>query len=382
VDRGQAALGEMKRAAAAGEPYPLVIIDSVMPEMDGFALAEQIRAQPELVGATIMLLVPAERQDATARCKEVGINASVLKPVKQSELLNTILEVLHAAAPASAAPAPRPPEPAAAEGPAGRPLRVLLAEDNLVNQRLAVRILEKRGHRVTVANNGKEALAALGEGAFDLVLMDLEMPELGGFEATEQLRARERSTGRHMPVIALTAHAMKGDRERCLAAGMDGYVSKPIRAAELFAAMEEVLAPAAREPAGSADGSGGQIRGAEGVLDFKAALEHVAGDAQLLRELAGVFVGEAPQMMAAIRDAMAARDAPRLKRAVHTLKGAAGTFGARAAFEAALRLEKISGSGDLSEADAAWEALRQAVERLLPVLAGFEELRDDAALTR
>jgi HPt (histidine-containing phosphotransfer) domain-containing protein len=118
------------------------------------------------------------------------------------------------------------------------------------------------------------------------------------------------------------------------------------------------------------------------VLDIKAALEHVAGDRQLLRELAGVFVGEAPQMMGAIRDAMAARDAPRLKRAVHTLKGAAGTFGARAAFDAALRLEKIGGSGDLSEADAAWEELRQAVERLLPVLAGFVEQRDDAALTR
>jgi PAS domain S-box-containing protein len=371
VDRARAALEEMKRAAAAGEPYPLVLLDSLMPEMDGFALAEQIRAEPELVGATIMLLVPADHQDTAARCKAVGISASVLKPVKQSELLNTILEVLHAAAPQARPAAPR--RERDGEAPPGRVLEVLLAEDNLVNQRLAVRILEKRGHRVTVANNGQEALASLEGRAFDLVLMDVEMPELGGLDATRMLRARERGTGRHVPVIALTAHAMKGDRERCLAAGMDGYVSKPIRAAELFAAVDEVLVAGRAAPAPPAPA-------AEDVLDFKAALEHVAGDTDLLRELAGVFVAEAPKMMAALHDAVAAHDAARLRRAAHTLKGAASTFGARAALEAARRLELIGISGDLTGAPAAYDELRQELDHLLRVLAGFVEPRDDAAL--
>ncbi len=372
VDRGQAALDEMKRAAASGEPYPLVLLDSLMPEMDGFALAERIRTHPELAGATIMLLVPADHQDTAARCKAVGISASVLKPVKQSELLNAILEVLSAAARA-AAPAPRRKERAEAE-PAGRSLAVLLAEDNLVNQRLAVRILEKRGHRVTVANNGKEALAALEDQAFDVVLMDLEMPELGGFEAVELLRARERGTGRHLPVIALTAHAMKGDRERCLAAGMDGYVSKPIRAPELFEAMDAVLG-------GAAGPAPAPAPPAEGVLDFKEALEHVGGDTRLLRELAAVFVAEAPKMRGAIGDALEARDAQRLRRAAHTLKGASSTFGAHAAFEAASRLEKLGAAGELAAAGPAWEALSAALDCLLRVLTGFVESRDDAVLS-
>ncbi len=369
VGSGQAALEEMRRAAAAGEPYPLVILDSLMPQMDGFALAEQIRSRPELTGATIMLLVPADRPDAMARCKEAGISASVLKPVKQSELLNTILEVLSKAARSVAAPGRK--ERVEAE-PAGRPLAVLLAEDNLVNQRLAVRILEKRGHRVTVANNGKEALIALEGQAFDLVLMDLEMPELGGFEAVGLLRERERGTGRHLPVIALTAHAMKGDRERCLAAGMDGYVSKPIRAPELFEEMDAALGTA-RQPAAA------PAVPAEGVVDFREALEHVGGDVALLRELASVFVAEAPKMAGAIRDALAARDAPRLRRGAHTLKGASSTFGAHAAFEAAHRLEQLGAAGDLAAAGPAWDALSAALDRLVQVLAGFVERHDAPA---
>jgi CheY-like chemotaxis protein len=350
-----------------------VILDSLMPEMDGFALAEQIRGQPELVGATIMLLVPAERQDSAARCKAVGISASVLKPVKQSELLNTVLEVLNTSALVARSPAPAAPRTAAA-GEGLRPLAVLLAEDNLVNQRLAVRLLEKRGHRVTVANNGKEALAVLEGQTFDVVLMDLEMPELGGFDATAQLRARERGTGRHVPVIALTAHAMKGDRERCLAGGMDGYVSKPIRAAELFTALEEVLGPPAppepkAEPASPADAD---------VMDFQAALEHVGGDPQLLREVAEVFLAESPAMLAAVGEAVAARDAARLKRAAHTLKGSAGTFAAPVAFEAAFRLEQMGATNNLAQAVTAWDALRQAIDHLRGVLTRYVRQRDDA----
>jgi PAS domain S-box-containing protein len=382
VDRGDVALGEMKRAAAAGEPYPLVILDSRMPQMDGFALAARIRAEPELVGATIMLILSADHQEGAARAREMGIAAAVLKPVKQSELLNTILEVLSASVRALHAPAPRPAAgraDGAEEGsPLGRPLNVLLAEDNLVNQRLAVRLLEKRGHRVMVVDNGRQALAALERQAFDLVLMDLQMPELGGFEATRLLRARERAGGRRVPVIALTAHAMKGDRERCLAAGMDGYVSKPIRAPELFAELEAVLKPAAAAAATASPGGpggAGEAPGIEQVMDVQEALEHVGGDRELLRELAGVFRSEAPGMLAAVREALAAGDATRLKRAAHTLKGSAGTFGARTAFEAAFRVEKLGTAGDLGPAPAAVAELHTAVDRLLGVLAQLPEDR-------
>jgi CheY-like chemotaxis protein len=233
------AMAELRRARDAGEPYPLVLVDTVMPEPDGFALSEQVTGEPGLAGAVVLMVNSSDRPGSADRCKEVGARASILKPLKQSELLDTILSVISAAPP----PPQRPAATAAEEMPAPvlPPLTILMAEDSLINQRLGVRLLEKAGHRVQVANNGRVALEALERGTFDLVLMDVQMPEMGGFEATEAIRARERETGKHQPIIALTAHAMKGDRERCLAAGMDGYVSKPIRDRELFLTIEQVL---------------------------------------------------------------------------------------------------------------------------------------------
>jgi CheY-like chemotaxis protein len=365
VSGGREALAELKRAAA-GEPYPLLLVDAQMPDMDGFALAEQVRAHPELAGATIMMLVSADRPGNFERCRAAGISAYLLKPLKQSELLNTIQDVLSACGVPRLMEAGRraPPEPKVT--PSARPLRVLLAEDNAINQQLAVRILQKRGHEVVVAANGQEALAALEQGRFDLVLMDVEMPEMGGFEATARLRAREQGTDGRLPVVALTAHAMKGDRERCLAAGMDGYVTKPILARELFAAIDAALAGRAPEERAPQEGS----PSAE-VFDAAEALRHVGDDRGLLRDLAGMFEVEAPRMLAEVREAIAARDAARLQRAAHTLKGAVGTFGARATFAAALRLEVMGRDGDLSGAAEAAEALEQAVARLRQALAEY-----------
>jgi CheY-like chemotaxis protein len=363
---GREALAELKRAAAADEPYPLLLIDAVMPDMDGFALAEQVRSHPELAGATIMMLVSADRQGNAERCRAAGISAYLLKPLKQSELLNTIQDVLSACGVPQLMEAGRraPPEPKVT--PSAAPLRVLLAEDNAINQQLAVRILQKRGHEVVVAANGKEAVAALGEGRFDLVLMDLEMPEMGGFEATAAVRAREARTGGRVPVIALTAHAMKGDRERCLAAGMDGYVTKPILARELFAAIDEVLAGGTPREQAPREGPP-----AAEVFDPAESLKRVGDDVGLLRDLAGMFEVEGPKMLAQVRAAVAANDAAQLKRAAHTLKGAVGTFGARSTFEAALRLEMMGRDGDLAGAAGAAQALEQAVARLQQALAEF-----------
>jgi PAS domain S-box-containing protein len=234
VDGGRAALAELERAAAGGAPYPLVLLDACMPELDGFGLAEEIRRRPHLAGAVLMMLSSAHRPEDTARGHNVKLAGRLTKPIKPSELLDGILRavvVLSPATPPAAAPAP-------AVAPAAPGKRVLLAEDNPVNQHLATRLLEKQGHTVQVVETGTAAVRAVQEGGYDLVLMDVQMPEMGGLEATRAIRAWEAENGRgHVPIVAMTAHAMKGDREQCLAAGMDGYIAKPIRAQEL---LEEV----------------------------------------------------------------------------------------------------------------------------------------------
>ncbi|MBI3784599.1 MAG: response regulator [Deltaproteobacteria bacterium] len=236
ADGGQAALGCLMHAAAADTPFPLVLLDAHMPEMGGFELAARIKQTPELAGATIMMLSSADLTGEAARCRELGVKAFLTKPIRQSELLDAILQALDIGSPAARAVRQ-------AESPtSGRRLHVLLAEDNVVNQRLAVRLLEKRGHTVVVAANGREALAAYEKEAFDLVLMDVQMPEMDGFEATAAIRERERADGSHVPIVALTAHAMRDDEQRCLRAGMDAYISKPIQPATLLETFERLVA--------------------------------------------------------------------------------------------------------------------------------------------
>jgi PAS domain S-box-containing protein len=250
---GQEALEVLEQALAANEPFALIIADARMPGLDGFGLAERIKARPQLATATIMLLTSSGQRGDAARCRELGVAAYLIKPVAQSELLEAILRVLGA-------------QPEAARASlvtrhllreTRRTLRILLAEDNPVNQKLAVRLIEKQGHSVTVAANGREALAALDREPFDLVLMDVQMPEMDGFEATAAIRQREKQRGGHVPIIAMTAHAMKGDRELCLAAGMDDYLSKPIRAEELAQMIREYARPSVLDssPASEPEGS-------------------------------------------------------------------------------------------------------------------------------
>jgi two-component system sensor histidine kinase/response regulator len=236
VEGGRAALQALQVAKSTGRPFPLILLDGQMPEIDGFALAEMIQKGPELVGATIMMLTSAGHLGDAARCRELGIKAYLVKPIRQGELLDGICNIL------------RPTPQAKPElitrhtlRESKNRLRVLLAEDNQVNQTLAVRLLEKRGYTVRVAGNGREALETLEKESFDVVLMDVQMPEMDGFEATTAIRAGEKITGRHLPIVAMTAHALKGDEQRCLSIGMDAYVSKPIRTNELFAAIESVV---------------------------------------------------------------------------------------------------------------------------------------------
>jgi signal transduction histidine kinase/CheY-like chemotaxis protein len=240
VESGEAALAELSVAALSGEQYALILTDMHMPKMDGFELVEHVRQIPELKAATIMMLTSAGRKGDAARCQKLGVSAYLLKPIRQSELREAIARVLGANPRSGPIPLITRYSLADEREPATA-LRILLAEDNAVNQRLAARMLEKRGHSVTLVANGHEALEALEKARFDLVLMDVQMPEVDGFAATSALRDKERAAGggTHLPVIALTAHAMKGDRERCLSAGMDDYLAKPIRPHELDAILRK-----------------------------------------------------------------------------------------------------------------------------------------------
>jgi signal transduction histidine kinase/DNA-binding response OmpR family regulator len=239
VGSGRAALEALEIAKGTAHPFSLILLDRSMPEMDGFDLAERIRQVPGLVGVTIMMITSAGHPGDGARCRELGICAYLVKPVRQSELFDSICQVLQ-----KDSPEIKPPlvtRHTLREGPRSR---VLLAEDNAVNQTLAVRLLEKRGYAVVVVENGRAAIAALEREHFDAVLMDVQMPEMDGLEATVAIRAKERIAGGHMPIIAMTAHALKGDEQRCLSAGMDAYISKPIRTSELFETVEKVIGTA------------------------------------------------------------------------------------------------------------------------------------------
>jgi CheY-like chemotaxis protein len=225
------------RERDAGRRFPVILLDANMPEVDGFEVVRRIKAVPALADAAIMMLSSADLCHDAQLCRELGVDMYLVKPVTQSELHGALLRVLHPNGSRGTQARPSPPAP-------GRTLRVLLAEDNPVNQKLAVRLLEKRGHTVILVENGREAVARHASESFDVILMDVQMPGMDGFEATAAIREQERIRGSFTPIIALTAHAMTGDRDRCLRAGMDEYLSKPIQAAQLYEMLDNLPARA------------------------------------------------------------------------------------------------------------------------------------------
>jgi CheY-like chemotaxis protein len=360
VEAGREALFVLQEARKAGSPFGLVLLDAMMPEMDGFTLARRIKQDPDLEVATLMMLSSANRGEDAARCRELGVATYLTKPVRQSTLLDAIMTSL-----GSAASGVEHVAPLAALGiqPARRKLRLLLAEDNAVNQRLAVSLLEKRGHEVVVVSNGHDAIGALGHGRFDAVLMDVQMPEMDGFEATAKIRASEAASGGHTPIVAMTAHALKGDRERCLAAGMNAYIAKPLRSDELFEILERLACSTDASELADTEPAAQSV-----AWDMAAVLERMDGDMDLLKMLAALFLTECPQRMDEIRKAITERDASKLMRAAHALKGSVGNFGAQAAVLAAQRLELDANEHDWEHAEADWVALEKAVGGLEPIL--------------
>ncbi len=376
VASARAALEELEAAERAKRPYPLVLLDASMPVMDGFDLAAKIQQSPRLTGASIMMLSSGARPGDRARCFELGISAYLTKPVKQSDLMDTIVGVF-ASRTTGGKERPRPSKPRPPKD--GRRLCVLVAEDNAVNQQVAVGMLERAGHEARVAANGREALALLEKEAFDVVLMDVQMPELDGLETTAAIRERERTKGGHLPIVALTAHAMKGDAERCLAAGMDAYLAKPLQPRELAAAIDGVLGSAATGAAADRP-SGAPSR--SGVLDLARLLERVGGDRKALAELVRIFRADAPKQVARIRKAVRESDAAELRAAAHALKGAVSNFAAPPATEAALRLQKMGETGSLEGADGALLKVEKEIEALLASLAAAVRRPARAAASR
>ncbi|MBI4480945.1 MAG: response regulator [Acidobacteria bacterium] len=367
VDSGFLALDTLQRAQAAGKIFPLILLDVHMPGMDGFQVAAGIQSNLSLGRSTIMMLTSATRPGDIARCKKLGVAAYLIKPIRRGELLEALLAVLGSEAGREDAVRISSTRPANERR---RGIRILLAEDNPVNQTVALRLLEKQGHRVVLAGNGREALLVLAKAppdGFDLILMDVQMPEMDGLKATAAIREKEKQTGQHIPIVAMTAHAMKGDRERCLEAGMDAYISKPIRAGELLELVEQCVgmpSPAATPPANAPDSSD--------LPDRKKILELFDGDEKLFREVAETFSGDYPRQLSAIREAVEQADAAALERAAHLLKGSVGSFGAPGAFYAAQRLENMGRDRDLSAAPEALARLEEKAGALLNTLREFQ----------
>ncbi len=363
VPGAKAALEALREAERSGHPFSLVLTDANMPDVDGFSLVEEIKSDPNLRSSVILMLTSGDRPDDVERCRKLGVTAYLMKPVKQSELLDAIMAAVAPNVEELAAPA----EPATPVDAGIGSLRILLAEDSLVNQKLAVGLLHRRGHKVHVANNGREALAAVESQQFDLVLMDVQMPEMDGLDATRALRQRETTGGlARLPVIAMTAHAMTGDRERCLAAGMDSYLSKPIRGRELFATIAETLANFSRDKPVSENSANGEMGAAEPLgIDWSVALETVGGDRELLREIVAAFVEEAPQLLQQLRHATTIGDAETLHRAAHTLKSSFRYLGASQLYDQALALENMGRTGQVAAAATAGVTFSEAVERLI-----------------
>jgi two-component system sensor histidine kinase/response regulator len=356
VGSARAGLEEMLRAAGSGSAYQLVLLDGVMPEMDGFDLAEKIQEQPELADATVMMLSSGMPAGSAARCSALGIASWLTKPVTQSELLNAILVAIARGGEDRIAPdlttrvAPTPST--------GRRLRILVAEDNPINRAVATGILEKQGHLLVHAANGREAVEAFSDGAFDLILMDVQMPEMDGFEATRRIRELEEATGGHIRIAAMTAHAMAGDRERCLAAGMDDYVSKPLRKEDLLRTLDG--ARALRAPLET---------GTRFLYTREELLSQCDGDKELMGELVSIFRENTPEIVQAIGEAVEKRQAPALATQSHKLLSSMGAFGADHARTLALRLEKHGQQNDFDGAKERFTELERETHKIYAALA-------------
>ena len=354
VADAESALEALRRGVADQTAFDVIISDRQMPAVDGFMLARRVRRERSLARTPIVMLMSVgDAVEAAGRGS--GVDAYLTKPVKHSDLLDALATLFRVST--------RSPRPGRATRPAIRAvkrLRILLAEDNPVNRKLVTKLLQKRGHQVDAVENGRAAVEKIiaASGAFDAVLMDVQMPEMGGFEATQAIREHEAGAGSHVPIIALTAHAMAGDRERCLAGGMDGYLSKPIEVNDLITTVERF---GAGQPA--ATGHSREAKHAA-IFDQDAALSYTGGDRRLLKQVIKLFRSDSVASLRRIDRAFRKRESEALRMAAHTIKGAIATVGSPAGRDAAADLERHARAGNWLEADRARAELRTVIRRL------------------
>ncbi|TMA52135.1 MAG: response regulator [Deltaproteobacteria bacterium] len=386
---------ELLRTAATGrEPYKLAILDFWMPGMGGLELTRAIKANPTLAALKLVMLTSMGQRDEGQAALQAGIDAYLTKPVRQSQLFDCLATVMgQALKPGQPQPASWVTlQPGTAAPPQGRPL-VLVADDNPVNQKLAVRLLEKLGYRADIVANGLEAIAALSRTSYAAVLMDCQMPELDGFAATKAIREREaaenaecgmrnaecgtqdssfiihHSSLLHMPIIAMTAHAMQGDEKRwCLEAGMDDYISKPIKPDALKVTLERWVSQPGTAEESRVQSLESRVQPPTPAFDLEEVLAWVEGDRELLSEMAALFLQECPKLLSNIKTALLHHDATALEHAAHRLKGSVGNFAALGVFEAARQLERMGRKGDLAHASAALATLEIELSRLQSIL--------------
>jgi len=348
VSSGSGALEAMERAQNAGKSFRLALIDSQMPAMDGFELAERIRQDPALAGAMIMMLTSAGRPGDAARCRELGIAAYLLKPIRKTELLAAILQVLGHARDTRPNLVTRH-----ALREARRHLRILLVEDNPVNQRVLLGMLQKIGHQAVIAGTGQEGIRRLETQTFDTVFMDIQMPEMDGLTATAKIRQAEQKSGAHIPIIAMTAHAMKGDRERCLDSGMDSYLAKPITSAQVADVLDKLF--------GLQDTSG---LGRAAEWSSAAVRERVNGDERVLRDILEIFLEEYPKFLSQMHRALAEKTPELLQEAAQKLVGELTYLGAIDVATAAQDIEELGRKLDFEGTSHALDTFEKQLSRL------------------
>ena len=358
VADASSAMATLRKATAERQRFDLVISDCQMPEVDGFTLARQIKSDRRVRKTPVIMLTSMGRAEDATRCKRMGLEGYLTKPVKHSDLLETLTTLVGVPARRSMKTSHRAAAPTRVPE---RALKILVAEDNLVNRQLVITLLKKRGHHVMAVEDGRAAVSVIdgANGMFDVVVMDLQMPEMSGFEAVQAIRARENSTGHHVPIIALTAHAMQGDRERCLEAGFDGYLTKPIDVDRLVSTVEQ-FAAGQEAPTAAVEAR----QPAEVIFDERAALSHMGGDRHLLKEIVGVFRSDYPASLQRIERAVGQHDGDALRSAAHKLKGSIATLGAVAGCRAAAELEHLGSLNEFGNAPAAYVHLREHIERL------------------
>jgi len=352
ASRGQEGIELMRQYKKQNKPFDIILLDAHMPEMDGFTVARQIRHDCDLKDTAIMMLTSMDIKGGFERCRELGIEVYLVKPVQQEKLfgsIDTIIKMKHSTTktkpPTQGSTVSLTDERARAGTQRLSRGRILFAEDNIINQRLVESLLKRRGYQITVVSNGRQAVEALEKDGFDIILMDVQMPEMDGLEATRIIRDREKQTGGHIPIIAMTAYAMKGDKERCLKAGMDGYISKPINTDELYGLLDQYLESG--QP--SVDLSG-----------IRAAVD----DRTLADQLVRLFIESYPSQLDGILKAIQLKDCEELERQAHAFKGAVSNFGAQRAFDLALRLETMGREGKLDGADEVFETLKEEMKKI------------------